>query len=158
MKKQEFADVINKLSLAYDDKFEFSREKIDLWWNFFHTLERDVFENAVMESIATSKYPPTIAEIRSLCVKRLEGDKLYYGRLYNALETILGYFPGVLENVEGFKKEFWRYLSSKPKNERYVYALKIEQSVKDYFDNNCKKDIGIPHLNDLLNVIEGDNQ
>lgn len=65
MDKKQFAQIAAALGAAYGDrKYMQSNEDIDLWFGMLKDLSYDGCRNAVQQLIATSKFHPTIAEIR----------------------------------------------------------------------------------------------
>ena len=61
MNKSEFKQGINKIELAYNQRF--SVEKLQLWWNSLSKLDNSTFQKRINELIKTKKYVPNIAEI-----------------------------------------------------------------------------------------------
>ena len=68
MTKEDF----KKIALAIKTTFPSSpilqtQEAMDMWYMFLQDLDYKVCQNAILEIISTSKFPPTIAEIREKC-------------------------------------------------------------------------------------------
>lgn len=61
MDKQEFVKGINKLELAYNQKF--TAEKLRLWWNKLSEMEATKYLERIDRLIETNQYMPNVAEI-----------------------------------------------------------------------------------------------
>lgn len=61
MNKSEFRKGIEKLELAYNQKF--TGEKLKVWWDKLQTMDADKFYRKLDELIVTNKFMPNIAEI-----------------------------------------------------------------------------------------------
>ena len=66
MTKKEFASIIKKITLAYGERFQVSDEKLDLWWQYFGTFDKELLDSAAMEYIGDNSYPPTIADLKKI--------------------------------------------------------------------------------------------
>ena len=70
MNKQEFAVIAVGIKSAYPaSKILEDDASMNFWYRMLKDLNGKVVENAVMEHISTSVYPPNIAEIRKLCME-----------------------------------------------------------------------------------------
>ena len=71
MNKKEFATLSVGLKAAYP-RFSFllADEDMDFWYLMLQDIDYSVAENAALEYISTRAFPPSIAEIRKLCVER----------------------------------------------------------------------------------------
>lgn len=69
MDKKQFAQIAAALGAAYGDrKYMQSNEDIELWFGMLKDLDYNSCRNAVQQLIATSKFHPSIAEIREKSV------------------------------------------------------------------------------------------
>lgn len=72
MNKKEFFKISVGLKAAYP-RFTFlsTDEEMDFWYMMLRDIDYRVAENAVIEYINTSVFPPSIADIRKLCTDRI---------------------------------------------------------------------------------------
>lgn len=61
MDKQEFVKGINKLELAYNQRF--TTQKLNLWWDKLNEMEVTKYLDRIDKLIETNPYMPNIAEI-----------------------------------------------------------------------------------------------
>ncbi len=72
MTKMQFAVIATAIKASYPaSKVMESDQEMDFWYKMLADLESAVVENAVMEYMCTKKFPPSIAEIRELCIDRI---------------------------------------------------------------------------------------
>lgn len=72
MTKQEFAQIQMGICVAYPKaKILETDQAMDFWYDMIGDLDYQVVNNAVLEHISTSPFPPSIAEIRQKCSQRL---------------------------------------------------------------------------------------
>lgn len=69
--KKEFSKISVGLKAAYP-RFTFlsTDEEMEFWYQMLQDIDYMIVQNAVMEHISTSSFPPSIAEIRKLCAER----------------------------------------------------------------------------------------
>lgn len=68
MNKQEFAQIAGAIKTAYPAVNVLNdKQSMDIWYTMLSDLDYKVCQMAVLELISTSKFPPTIAEIREKC-------------------------------------------------------------------------------------------
>lgn len=68
MTKQEFSRLAQGLKAAYpSSKILADQVSLDFWYRMIQDLPYAVAEQAILEHIATSTWPPSIAEIRQAC-------------------------------------------------------------------------------------------
>lgn len=71
MDKKQFATLAIAIKAAYPaSKVLEDSASMDFWYLMLKDIDYHVAENAAMEHISTSVYPPSIAELRKLCVER----------------------------------------------------------------------------------------
>ena len=72
MDKKQFSKLITGLKAAYP-RFTMlnTNEEMEFWYTMLQDIDYQVAQNATMEFISTSVFPPSIAEIRNLCADRL---------------------------------------------------------------------------------------
>lgn len=72
MTKKQFAVIATAIKTAYPaSKVMESDQEMEFWYKLLEDLDSKVVENAVMEYMCIKKFPPSIAEIRELCVERM---------------------------------------------------------------------------------------
>lgn len=72
MDKKQFSQLITGLKAAYP-RFSMlnSAEETNFWYTMLQDIDYQVAQNAAMEFISTNTFPPSIAEIRTLCADRI---------------------------------------------------------------------------------------
>ena len=98
MDKQQFATLTIGIKSAYPaSKILEDNASMDFWYAMLKDMPYEIAENAVMEHICTSIYPPNIAEIRKLCVERCQRPVLSFdeawGVVQRAMSTYGWYHP-----------------------------------------------------------------
>ena len=63
MEQIQFLKGIKYLGIAYNK--EFTKEQVEVWYDFFKETDYEVFRQAVKRIIPKNKYMPSIAELRS---------------------------------------------------------------------------------------------
>lgn len=75
MNKQEFSKWVMALKTYYPrEQLLPNAQAIELWFQELHDIPMHVAEAALRKWVATSKWSPTIAEIREMCVDVKRGD------------------------------------------------------------------------------------
>ena len=96
MNKKEFGLIAAALTTAYpNSKFLSEKTSLEVWYRMLGDLNYDVVENAVAECIATHTFPPSIAEIRNLCIDRLTPPKLTADEAWGTVQKAMrryGYY------------------------------------------------------------------
>lgn len=71
MNKKEFSVIAVGLKAAYP-RFSFlsTDDEMEFWYLMLKDIDYRIAENAAMEHISTSTFPPSIAELRKLCAER----------------------------------------------------------------------------------------
>ena len=82
MNKQEFVKGINKLEMAYNQKF--TKEKLQLWYEKLCNMNDNKFIGRINDLIKTNKYLPNIAEILDCGSSKQYAnyDQREYGSIY----------------------------------------------------------------------------
>lgn len=65
MKREELKSILQKITVAYPDKFKINQEIFDLWYECLSDLEPVKTDMAVLNHIKQSRFVPTIADIRN---------------------------------------------------------------------------------------------
>ena len=75
MNKQEFSKWVMALKTYYPrEQLLPNAQAIELWFQELHDIPMNVAEAALRKWVAVSKWSPTIAEIREMCVDVKRGD------------------------------------------------------------------------------------
>lgn len=98
MTNKEFDQLRALLKTAYPNHNLISDQyAIRMWYKMLNDLDYHIAENAVMEHISTHTFPPSIAEIRKLCVDRTTRPVLSFseawGKVTNAISKYGFYQP-----------------------------------------------------------------
>lgn len=90
MNKQEFAVIAVGIKSAYPaSKILEDDASMNFWYRMLKDLNGKVVENAVMEHISTSVYPPNIAEIRKLCMERCKPPVLGFDEAWGVVQRAM---------------------------------------------------------------------
>lgn len=90
MNKQEFAVIAVGIKSAYPaSKILEDEASMNFWYRMLADLNGKVVENAVMEHISTSVYPPNIAEIRKLCMERCKPPVLSFDEAWGVVQKAM---------------------------------------------------------------------
>lgn len=90
MTKPEFAIIAVGIKSAYPaSKILADDASMEFWYTMLKDLNGKVVENAVMEYISTSVYPPNIAEIRKLCIERCKPPVLSFDEAWGIVQKAI---------------------------------------------------------------------
>lgn len=90
MTKPEFAMIAVAVKSAYPaSKIMADDASMEFWYRMLADLNGKVVENAVMEHISTSVYPPNIAEIRKLCMERCKPPVLSFDEAWGVVQRAM---------------------------------------------------------------------
>lgn len=77
MSINDFTEQMQKLIKHYNKMLD--NENLNLWWNEFQNLDIRIFAKAIEKTIATSKYMPTIAQVRAnIDTRKANLDSSYF--------------------------------------------------------------------------------
>lgn len=68
MKKTELIKILSYAVVNYPN-FQLDDLRIDLFYNMLKDLDKDLLQIAMLKHISISNFPPTIADLRKLCVE-----------------------------------------------------------------------------------------
>ncbi len=102
MTDKEFETVVVAIKAAYP-RFNALPDKyaIRAWYRMLADMDFEVVENAVLEHISTSAFPPSIAEIRKLCVERYKKAPLGFDGAWNVVLAAIA-----KHGLNGFQEAF----------------------------------------------------
>ena len=93
MAKQQFATITIGIKSAYPaSKILEDGASMDFWYMMLKDIPYEVAENAVMEHICTSVYPPNIAEIRKLCMERCRQPVLSFDDAWGVVQKAMSMY------------------------------------------------------------------
>lgn len=93
MDKQQFATIAIGIKSAYPaSKILEDGASMDFWYMMLKDIPYEVAENAVMEHICTSVYPPNIAEIRKLCMERCRQPVLSFDDAWGVVQKAMSMY------------------------------------------------------------------
>ncbi len=103
MDKKQFSVLITGLKAAYP-RFSMlnSAEEIEFWYRLLNDIDYTVASNAVMEYISTNVFPPSIADIRRLCVDRTERRVVGFDEAWGSVQKAIARY-GYSEAVKGIE-------------------------------------------------------
>lgn len=90
MDKQKFAILAIGIKSAYpNSKILEDNASMDFWYMMLKDIPYEIAENAVMEYICTSVFPPNIAEIRKLCMDRCKKPVLSFDDAWGSVQKAI---------------------------------------------------------------------
>ena len=90
MDKQKFATLAIGIKSAYpNSKILEDNASMDFWYMMLKDIPYEIAENAVMEYICTSVFPPNIAEIRKLCMDRCKKPVLSFDDAWGSVQKAI---------------------------------------------------------------------
>lgn len=90
MDKQKFATLAIGIKSAYPaSKILEDNASMDFWYMMLKDIPYEIAENAVMEYICTSVFPPNIAEIRKLCMDRCKKPVLSFDDAWGSVQKAI---------------------------------------------------------------------
>lgn len=90
MDKQKFATLAIGIKSAYpNSKILEDNASMDFWYTMLKDIPYEIAENAVMEYICTSVFPPNIAEIRKLCMDRYKKPVLSFDDAWGSVQKAI---------------------------------------------------------------------
>lgn len=93
MDRQQFATLAIGIKSAYPaSKILEDKASMDFWYTMLMDLPYEVAENAAMEHISTSTFPPSIAEIRKLCIDRIKAPALSFDEAWGVVQKAISAF------------------------------------------------------------------
>ncbi len=147
MTTKEFAEIMTKLSLFYDN-FSMNEEKMKLWFPFFKNENVNKIRTAIGEHIKNEQYTPTIASINKYLkddnVNLPSEEALYFVKTLNLdynkstsaknkmiekSQVIWEAFKGVIGRGELSWREY-----------RLNGHFNFDKAFKDMYETLCKKD------------------
>ena len=91
MNRTETAQLLTLIAETYNQKFELSESKVEAWHSLLQDLDWPLAQAAVKRHILTSKWPPTVAEIREASVEMSQPPRLTaleaWGRVLDAIRV-----------------------------------------------------------------------
>ena len=91
MNKKEFSQLSIGLKAAYP-RFQMlsTDEEMTFWYRMLQDIEYPVAQNAVLVHISTNVFPPSIAEIRKLCMEQISRPSLSYDEAWGTVMKAIG--------------------------------------------------------------------
>lgn len=148
MTQEEFYKIGNVIKSSYPaSKLLEDKGVFLVWYSFLKDFDKKVVENAVIEHISNSKFPPTIAELREYCTARTklqiptfdearaEANKLAmdYGvvHIQEAFDNMSPMTYAVIKNLGWRKFCTDENETALRANFRDIYNLKRDEAVKN---------------------------
>lgn len=90
MTKKEFYILGIGLKAAYP-RFTFlqTNEELEFWYKLLQDINYKIAENAIFEYISTNIFPPSIAEIRKLCIERFKTPVLSFDEAWSVVKKAM---------------------------------------------------------------------
>lgn len=90
MNKKEFSQLSIGLKASYP-RFQMlvTDDEMSFWYTMLQDIDYKVAQNAVLEYISTSIFPPSIAEIRKLCMERCKRSALSFDEAWGIVQKAI---------------------------------------------------------------------
>ena len=132
MNKQEFKEVMEGLKSLYGDKIPdmngFARE---IWFECLSDMDFERTKKAITNHIKSSKFPPTVADIREqygLLVGKCKSEAIALRDVFNEMRN---YYPGGNKDSNA-ENVFLSRILELDANARLSYAIALKNKVIDY--------------------------
>lgn len=148
MNKKEFSQLCIGLKAAYP-RFQMltTDAEMSFWYTMLQDIDYEVAQNAVLEYISTNTFPPSIADIRKLCVDRMHAPVLSFNEAWGVVQSAITNY-GFYNPQEAFatmdeltlsvvKNLGWSYLchSENPAADRANFREAYEAKAKEVKNN-----------------------
>ena len=132
MKRDEFIDIMSGIMEMYPGRFEsVGNFAMEMWYEGLMDLDFSTTKKAIINHIKTSKFPPTVADIREQYAACKEARKEYITSLENIFKEIKEYYPNGDEDGSA-ESSYYCWLCDVEPVERYRSANKLKAKVFDY--------------------------
>lgn len=93
MNEQQFLVISSMIKAAYPNSMVMpDRNSMDFWFEMLKDLQYEACKNSVVEIVSTSKFPPSIAEIREKCATKTNSKIKSPGEAYESVMTAISKF------------------------------------------------------------------
>lgn len=126
MNRNEFIDIMSGIMEMYPGRFDgLGNLAMEMWYEALSDLDFTITKKAVVNHIKSSKFPPTVADIREQYSKYKDKQKEYI----NALENI---FKEIKENYPNGDKD------SKAESYYFCWLCDVDPSIRYRSANELK--------------------
>ena len=132
MKRDEFIDIMSGIMEMYPGRFEsIGNFAMEMWYEGLMDLDFETAKKAVINHIKTSKFPPTVADIRDQYISCKEKKKERLIALENVFREIKEYYPNG-DKDKNAENRYFCWLCDIEPEERYSSANRLKAKVFDY--------------------------
>lgn len=132
MNKKEFVEIMGAMVEMYPGRFEKLGDlAIEMWFECFSDLEYRIARQAIVNHAKSSKFPPTVADIREqyeLLISKAKQKALELERVFLEMQ---GFYPNGKEDKEALSV-FVKHISNTNCETQLKRAREIKCAVIDY--------------------------
>lgn len=93
MTTDEFDLIAGAIKASYPaSKILIDATAMRFWYAMLKDVDYSIAENAIMEFASTSTFPPTIADIRKLCMERTKGPLPSFDEAWGSVQKAIGMY------------------------------------------------------------------
>ncbi len=149
MKRVEMTKILEKLKMAYPEKFNLNEDTVGAWYEFIGDIDYETASQAVHRYVRESEYAPTVAGIMKRYNEIVEENIKRKMDAINEFDAATSIYPGVTNDDS---KEFYRLLSGYPVNKWGVIQGRFRRSIWAYIEK-CEKERRSPkQMNEVIKV------
>ncbi|MBR0090193.1 MAG: hypothetical protein IJP92_00625 [Lachnospiraceae bacterium] len=126
MERNEFKNLMQQISVIYEDRFVVTQSKFDLWFGLLKDLDFGKAYRATREWIIRSAFPPTIADIRKGVEEQIEAEKAIELRVKEVYEAVC--YAGKDDETE---RVFMEAVNKLPKDKQIKGAEWLRDCLSD---------------------------
>lgn len=153
MNRNEFIDIMSGIMEMYPGRFDgIGKLAMEMWYEGLSDLNFSIAKKAVVNHIKTSKFPPTVADIREQYTKYKDRQKEYVNALDNIFKEIKESYPNGDMNSRA-SSYYYQWLCDIEPSVRLEKANKLKNKVIAYV-KGCEDGICILDRT-LYECIEG---
>lgn len=133
MTREELNSVVKILMRVYGDKFKMEQSVFNVWYECLADLRFDVMQKATSDFIKTSKFPPTIADLREKYSQLWNEYTSMIRHISESFELASGCYPDVTDEQRAVgKKTFIEIVNRYPRERKEKVANSLSQKIIGY--------------------------
>lgn len=132
MTVDQFKSFMQCIMEMYPGRYENIGElAMEIWYESLQNLEYDIVKGALINHVKTSKYPPTVADIKEYC-DRVEQKKEGLTEALRLVYQMIGSYYPAKGNYKKAEDSYWKYINNIAPCERIMYANAVRNTISDY--------------------------
>lgn len=166
MEREEFKVLVKGMKAVYADaKFIADKDAFDVWYGLLKDLDYNKASAAIQKHMMTSKYPPTIADIREQCVSlsqerpldELEAWSMVRRALRNCgynFEEEYNKLPALVQRAIGSPGQLFQWATDEEYNDSVAssHFMRSYRAVVQSANSYSKLNDDIRHKIDMVNA------